>query len=162
MVYDAAVKVIDGFQEGRSSIGHNSNVQMVSSSFSTPPPAMVSLMRSTSHSPSRNNASGSSKSSKKPVKRPAPYAKNKSVLARRKETTSSSMTKIPPSELWMAPIPTPTPQIMIQSPTNVVKKNPTHGQDPMPAILGLAAHQTWKPNVSAFIIKLRHKIFSTH
>merc|ERR1719225_1989933 len=119
---------------------------MVSSSFSTPPPAVVSLMRSTSHSPSRNNASGSSKSSKKPVKRPAPYAKNKSVLARRKETTSSSMTKIPSSELWMAPIPTPTPQIMIQSPTNVVKKNPTHGQDPMPAILGLAAHQTWKPN----------------
>ena len=153
MVYDAALKVIDGFHEGRSSIGHNSNV-MVSSSFSTPPPAVVSLMRSTSHSPSRNNTS--SKSSKKPVKRPAPYAKNKSVLARRKEA-SSSMPKVP-SELWMAPIPTPPPQIMIQSPTNVMKK-PTYGQDPMPAILGLATHQSWKPNnVSTFIIKMQQKI----
>ena len=168
MAFDVARKVIDGIHDqSRSTIGYNSSV---TSPFSTTPPVSAAgLMRSTSHSPSRSTPS---KSLKKPAKRPAPYAKNKPVLAKRKDTSSSSgyssMVKLP-TNAWTTPPPQPSPPIMmpnqptncgisplyVEDPVPILMPNPTtnlgtspiYVQDPMPAIMGLAHHQSWKPKV---------------
>jgi hypothetical protein len=175
MAFDVAKKVIEGIHDGRSPIGYNSSV---TSPFSTTPPVAAGLMRSTSHSPSRSTPS---KSLKKTAKRPAPYAKNKPILAKRKETSSSSgyssMVKLP-SNAWTTPPPQPAPPIMMPNPpTNLemspiyvedpmpilmpnpqtnLGTSPMYVQDPMPAIMGLAHHQSWKPKVSYFLLLLLH------
>merc|ERR1740123_508992 len=143
MAFDVARKVIDGIHDGQSPIGYNSSV---TSPFSTTPPVSAAgLMRSTSHSPSRSTPS---KSLKKPAKRPAPYAKNKPVLAKRKDTSSSSgyssMVKLP-TNAWTTPPPQPPPPIMMPNPPTNLGTSPMYVQDPMPAIMGLAHHQSWKP-----------------
>ena len=169
MAFDVARKVIDGIHDGRSPIGYNSSV---TSPFSSTPPAAAGLMRSTSHSPSRSTPS---KSLKKTAKRPAPYAKNKPVLTKRKDTSSSSgyssMVKLP-TNAWTTPPPQPPPPIMMPNPpTNLeispiyvedpmpilmpnpptnLGTSPMYVQDPMPAIMGLAHHQSWKPKVRNF------------
>ena len=166
MACNVARKVIDGIHDGRSPIGYNSSV---TSPFSTTPPVSAAgLMRSTSHSPSRSTPS---KSLKKTAKRPAPYAKNKPVLAKRKDT-SSSMVKLP-TNVWTTPPPQPPPPIMmpnpptycgisptyvedlvpifIPNPTTNLGTSPMYVQDPMPAIMGLAHHQSWKPKVRNFV-----------
>merc|ERR1711971_1476287 len=107
MAFDVARKVIDGIHDGRSSIGYNSSATTPFTT--TPPVSAAGLMRSTSHSPSRSTPS---KSLKKTAKRPAPYAKNKPVLAKRKDTSSSSgyssMVKLP-TNAWTTPPPQPSP-----------------------------------------------------
>ena len=53
-----------------------------------------------------------------------------------------------PMEPWpiLSPM-TPPPPIMLQMPSNLIKTPAYYVQDPMPAILGLAPYQSWKPNV---------------
>ena len=151
MAFDVARKVIDGIHDtSRSTIGYNSSV---TSPFSTTPPVSAAgLMRSTSHSPSRSTPS---KSLKKPAKRPAPYAKNKPVLAKRKDTSSSSgyssMVKLP-TNAWTTPPPQPSPPrdatgypgnlfpevsppiMMPNQPTNL-EISQTYVEDPMPILM---------------------------
>ena len=64
-----------------------------------------------------------------------------------------------PMEPWpiLSPM-TPPPPIMLQMPSNLIKTPAYFVQDPMPAILGLAPYQSWKPNVRNQISKIFRQV----
>ena len=60
-----------------------------------------------------------------------------------------------PTDAWLTPPPQPTPLTMMTNMPNMPTPDQTNSatndvicvQDPMPGIMGLALHQSWKPKV---------------
>ena len=133
---------------------HSLNFYLSGSTYfvSKQPTQLIIAAHNCHNSPSRSTPS---KSLKKPAKRPAPYAKNKPVLAKRKDTSSSSgyssMVKLP-TNAWTTPPPQPSPPrdatgypgnpfpevsppiMMPNQPTNL-EISQTYVEDPMPILM---------------------------